>query len=156
MAYEYVVGGYWVNDGKVLLVHHKKFDKWTPPGGHMEENETPADTIIREFMEEVRLPVEVIPAAPAAFAGDDRITPIPLPFHMDLEAVDGFAVPTICYYYYVRPVNPDTELIHLEEELHGLGWFSKEDLKELKTFEQVRAVAAYALDHYPQTPPLQR
>ena len=25
---------------KVLLVHHKKFNKWNQPGGHIEDNET--------------------------------------------------------------------------------------------------------------------
>ena len=35
------------------MVHHKKANDWIPPGGHIEENESPAATVIREFREEL-------------------------------------------------------------------------------------------------------
>jgi 8-oxo-dGTP pyrophosphatase MutT (NUDIX family) len=148
MAYKLFASGYLVVDGKVLLVHHNKFDKWTPPGGHMESDETQAETVVREFKEETNLDVTVIPFAPPAFDGDDNATPIPLPFHMDLE-VEGFDVPHIGHFFFVQLVDPNQEITHQEAEVHGAQWFSKEELKDLKTFEQVRALANYALDHYP-------
>ena len=40
---------------KILLVHHKKFNKWVQPGGHIEENETIEQCIIREVKEETGL-----------------------------------------------------------------------------------------------------
>ncbi len=86
MAYKSFASGYLVKDGKVLLVHHNKFDKWTPPGGHMEENETPDQTVIREWREELGLQVAVVPAYASAFAGDSNATPIPMPFYMDFRA----------------------------------------------------------------------
>lgn len=146
--YKQFASGYLVKDGKVLLVHHSKFDKWTPPGGHMEEDETPEDTVVREFKEETTLDIEVIPALPAAFSGDDNATPIPLPFHMDLER-EGFDVPHIGHFFWVKMKDQNQSVSHQESEAHGFGWFSKEELVDLKTFEQVRALALYALDNYP-------
>jgi 8-oxo-dGTP pyrophosphatase MutT (NUDIX family) len=147
--YKQFASGYLIKDGKVLLVHHNKFDKWTPPGGHMEEDETPADTVVREFKEETSLDVEVIAAYPSAFEGDDNATPIPLPFHMDLER-EGFDVPHVGHFFYVKMLNSNQNISHQESELHGFDWFTADALKDLKTFDQVRAVARYALEHYPK------
>jgi len=38
---------------KVFLGHHKKADDWIPPGGHIERNETPIESAIREAKEEL-------------------------------------------------------------------------------------------------------
>lgn len=37
---------------KVLVLHHKKLDKWVVPGGHIEDNENPIQAIAREIREE--------------------------------------------------------------------------------------------------------
>lgn len=39
----------------IYLVHHKKADDWIPPGGHIDQNELPPDTVRREFKEELSL-----------------------------------------------------------------------------------------------------
>ncbi|WP_055530672.1 NUDIX domain-containing protein [Streptomyces graminilatus] len=54
----YICSGYLVERGQVLLVHHNRFDKWVPPGGHIEPGESFAGTAVREFKEETGLPVE--------------------------------------------------------------------------------------------------
>jgi 8-oxo-dGTP pyrophosphatase MutT (NUDIX family) len=38
---------------QILLVHHKKANSWIPPGGHLEKDEEPITTVIREFQEEL-------------------------------------------------------------------------------------------------------
>jgi 8-oxo-dGTP diphosphatase len=148
MAYKSFASGYLVKDGKVLLVHHNKFNKWVPPGGHIEENETPDQAVIREVKKELSLDVVVSPAHESAFAGDANATPIPMPFHIDLER-EGFDVPRIGYFFYIK-LQGSSDISVQEEELHGAGWFSKDDLPGLTTFDQVRALAAYAIDHYPK------
>lgn len=45
---------------KILLHWHKKVKTWLPPGGHVEENETPVDTAVRETFEESGLNIEII------------------------------------------------------------------------------------------------
>lgn len=37
----------------VYIGHHRKADDWIPPGGHIEPNEDPIDTVIRESQEEL-------------------------------------------------------------------------------------------------------
>ena len=148
MAYKSIASGYLVKEGKVLLVHHKKFDKWTPPGGHIEENETLDQAVVREWKEELDLDIHVIPAHENAFAGDANATPIPMPFHIDLER-EGFDVPHIGYFFYVRLQDPTQPIKVLETELKGFKWFAKEELQQISTFEQVRALANYAIIHYP-------
>lgn len=37
----------------IYLVHHKKANLWIPPGGHIEPNELPEQTVKREFYEEL-------------------------------------------------------------------------------------------------------
>lgn len=149
MEYKAFASGYLVQDSKVLLVHHNKFDKWVPAGGHIEIGETPSEAAIREFEEETGIKVEVVPAYPSAFSGDQNSTPIPMPFHIDVE-VEGFDHPRIGYFFYVKPLSSIESLKHQESELLGIDWFGKDDLPELKTFEQVRALATFALDNYPQ------
>ncbi len=146
MAYKSFASGYLVKENKVLLVHHKKFNKWTPPGGHIEENETPADAVVREWKEELGLSVEVLPAYESAFMGDSNSTPVPMPFHIDLER-EGFDVPHVGYFFYIKGVE-DQQLNLQLAEIHDAKWFSKEDLPSLETFDQVRALANYAIDHY--------
>ena len=150
MAYKYFASGYLVKDDKVLLVHHKKFDKWTPPGGHMEENETPDQTVLREWKEELGLDVDVVPAHESAFAGDANATPVPMPFHIDLER-EGFDVPHLGFFFYVTLKNANQVINVLKNELHDARWFSKKELATLPTFEQVRALAMYTFSHYPKT-----
>jgi len=41
------------DQGKILLVHHKKANLWLPPGGHVEKNEHPQHTVTREMQEEL-------------------------------------------------------------------------------------------------------
>ncbi len=149
MAYKYFSSGYLVRDGKVLLVHHKKFDKWTPPGGHLEENETPDQALIREWKEELDLDIGILPAHESAFSGDANATPVPMPFHINLER-EGFDVPHIGYFFYVRLEDSDQIITVLESELHDAKWFSKEELSTIQTFDQVRALAEYAINHFPE------
>jgi len=149
MSYKNFASGYLVKDNKVLLVHHNKFDKWVPPGGHIEDNETPDQAVIREWKEEVGLDIKILPAYPSAFAGDSNATPIPMPFHIDLEK-EGFDVPHIGHFFYVAFLKDDQQIDFQKEELLNAGWFSKEDLMNLKTFDQVRALASFALQNYPK------
>lgn len=51
----------YIFDGeKTLLLFHPKHQKWLPPGGHLEPNETPPECARREVREETGLEIEFI------------------------------------------------------------------------------------------------
>ncbi len=56
----FTVTTYVVEEGRVLLLFHPKFQKWLPPGGHLELNETPIEGAKREVMEETGIEIEFI------------------------------------------------------------------------------------------------
>lgn len=43
---------YLIENQRVLLLFHRKVQKWLPPGGHIEANETPSEAARREVLEE--------------------------------------------------------------------------------------------------------
>jgi len=71
-----------------------------------------------------------------------------MPFHIDLER-EGFDVPHVGYFFYVELLGDKEPHAVLKSELHEVRWFMKKDLSKVATFDQVRALAAYAIDHYP-------
>lgn len=146
----YICSGYLVERGKVLLVHHNRFDKWVPPGGHIEPRESFAGTAVREFKEETGLLVEAISSQPAIHPADDNATPAPVPFYVDIER-EGFTIPALVQFFYVRrQAGTGEQAVEVQlEEVHGAGWFGLEDLEQLPTFEQVRSLARFALLNYP-------
>jgi 8-oxo-dGTP diphosphatase len=145
-----ICSGYLVEQGRVLLVHHNRFDKWVPPGGHIEPGETFAGTVVREFKEETGLLVEALSAQPVIHPADANATPEPVPFYVDLER-EGFAVPAIVQFFYVRRLAQAVgQPVHAQlEEVRAARWFAREDLTRLPTFEQVRSLAWFALHNYP-------
>lgn len=59
----YIAHGILVRDGAVLLLHRREGrylgGQWDVPGGTVEADEAPADTVVREFAEETGLRVRV-------------------------------------------------------------------------------------------------
>ena len=45
---------------RVLLLWHRRLERWMPPGGHVDEDETPEDAAKRECKEETNLDVEIV------------------------------------------------------------------------------------------------
>lgn len=52
------------SEGKILLVDHRKAQLWLPPGGHVELNEHPKDTVIREVKEELGIEADFLIPSP--------------------------------------------------------------------------------------------
>lgn len=49
-----------IEQSHILLIHHKRIAAWLPPGGHLEDNEFPHQTAIRETKEETGLHINII------------------------------------------------------------------------------------------------
>lgn len=61
---DFTVAIFVVHAGKVLVIHHKKLDRWLPLGGHIELDEDPEQAALRETLEESGLEVELIGERP--------------------------------------------------------------------------------------------
>ena len=47
----FVATCYVVNDGATLLHEHEKLEMWLPPGGHVDRDELPHETALRETLD---------------------------------------------------------------------------------------------------------
>ena len=116
-----------VHDSKVLLIHHRKLDKWLPLGGHIELDEDPEVAALREAKEESGLDVELIGERPPTTEPGTRalIAPRFLDIHRISDTHEHIGM-----IYWARPKSGDVQLA--TEEHHDIRWCSVEDLEKLQ------------------------
>jgi 8-oxo-dGTP diphosphatase len=144
MKIDLVVAGYLIHNDRVLLIHHKKLDTWIPPGGHIEENETPDDAVRREFREELNLNVEILNRNDIPNEGNitEQLT---VPFYVNIHNVGDHE--HCCFFYLCVPRNPGEIRIN-RKELNDSGWFSLEDLEKDHVPPDVRNIAKKAFEMF--------
>ena len=71
---------------KIFLHWHAKVKEWLPPGGHIELNEDPIETAIRETLEELGIEIQIANRKDNLFKFDD-VDSIPSPETILLEEV---------------------------------------------------------------------
>jgi 8-oxo-dGTP pyrophosphatase MutT (NUDIX family) len=116
-----------VRDQKVLLIHHRKLDKWLPLGGHVELDEDPEQAALREAKEESGLDVELIGERPPTSGNGTRalIPPRFLDIHRITDTHEHIGM-----IYWARPKSGNTTLA--AEEHHDIRWCSASELDELR------------------------
>ena len=82
----FVATCYVVCDGATLLHEHDELDMWLPPGGHVDRDELPHETALRETYEETGLRPELI--AEAGPYDTDQVASLPRPAAFLLEDID--------------------------------------------------------------------
>jgi len=124
---DFTVAIFVVQNSRVLLIHHRKLDKWLPLGGHIELDEDPEQAALREAREESGLEVELIGERPPTTEPGTRalIAPRFLDIHRITETHEHIGL-----IYWARPKNGT--LTHAELEHHDLRWCSSADLDALK------------------------
>ena len=145
--------GYTINKGrtKMLLVHHKGLNKWLPPGGHVEKDEVPHETAIREVYEETGVTASPI-------LDDDH--------DLGLKNIKEAQIPRpyALMYQIIPESKKDVEHIHLDmvftleanesdqiaariQEVHDVRWVSKKDiLEKYDVFDSVKGFAKDVLN----------
>jgi len=141
MKTDLVVGGYVIHKDKVLLIHHKKLDIWLPVGGHINENETPDQAVIREVKEEVGLDIEILNHSNIPLEGNIRKN-LSLPFYVNVHSVGDHD--HCCFFYLCKTINP--EELKINNEVKDCGWFSKEELNKPHVPADVRNIALKAFE----------
>ena len=86
MDVDLVVSGYILHEKRVLLIHHRKLDIWIPPGGHIDENETPDEALHRELLEELNLEIEILNRNDMPNKGN-IVEQLALPFYVNVHNV---------------------------------------------------------------------
>lgn len=139
----FVATGYVVRDGKTLLLKHRKLGLWLPPGGHIDEGETPDEACLREILEETGLKAELASSRRSPDPADGRVRYLPVPDHVQLEDIPNHPQ-HVDFIYFCRV--PDGEVTLAEREHDGLRWFTLEDLEsDPELTEEVRLTAAMAI-----------
>jgi 8-oxo-dGTP pyrophosphatase MutT (NUDIX family) len=124
---DFTVAIFVVHDGKILLIHHRKLDKWLPLGGHIELDEDPEQAALREAKEESGLEVELLGERPPTTGPGTRalIAPRFLDIHRINETHEHIGL-----IYWARPRHGDLTLA--AEEHHDIRWCSADELEELQ------------------------
>jgi 8-oxo-dGTP pyrophosphatase MutT (NUDIX family) len=124
---DFTVAIFVVQNSRVLLIHHRKLDKWLPLGGHIELEEDPEQAALREAREESGLEVELIGERPPTTEAGTRalIAPRFLDIHRITETHEHIGM-----IYWARPRNGRLTLAELEH--HALRWCSSAELDALQ------------------------
>jgi 8-oxo-dGTP pyrophosphatase MutT (NUDIX family) len=124
---DFTVAIFVVHEGRVLLIHHRKLDKWLPLGGHIELDEEPEQAALREAKEESGLDVELLGERPPTTEPGTRA--LIAPRFLDIHRI----TPThehIGLIYFARPRGGDVTLA--TEEHHDIRWVGAEELDGLQ------------------------
>ena len=123
---------------RVLLLWHRRLKRWMPPGGHVEEDETPEDAAKRECKEETNLDVEIIGDTQGDLfdANSDEGRMLKKPIALLLENIPACpersegAHQHMDFLYLARPLN-ETAADFNRRESDGMRWFTKSEIEKL-------------------------
>lgn len=134
---------YIVNNGRVLLHMHKKYNAWFAVGGHVKHDELPQTAAVREAAEETGLIVELVSTEHAAVELGN-VEQLALPFIICREGIGSDRE----FFDFVYIAKTDaTRLSPQDGESRVFRWFSKSELLNEPTLKQhIRRTAIAVLD----------
>jgi 8-oxo-dGTP pyrophosphatase MutT (NUDIX family) len=108
----------------LMLIDHIKARLWLPAGGHVEVDEDPKDTVIREAMEELKIQADL-----STKLGDK-------PFFVTVTETKNADIHTDVSLWYVIKGDVNKKLDFDKREMNSYRWFSidevlSEDIKNL-------------------------
>lgn len=132
---------------KVLMIYHRKLQKWLPPGGHMDANETPPEAARREAREETGLEIE--------FIAQENVW-------VDRWNANSFERPYLCLLEEIpsvggQPAHQHMDMVYVarknggtlieSSETDGIRWFSMEDVEKLNPESEIFLETIQVLRH---------
>lgn len=137
-----------IENDKVLLVFHRKLQKWLPPGGHIDTNETPPVAAKREALEETGLEIELIPQE-NIWINQWNAKSFERPYMCLLEEVPAFgdhaAHQHMDFIYLARPIGG--QVMQNFRETAGIRWFSLNEIEALISDVEIFAETKESLRH---------
>ncbi|MBW2970717.1 NUDIX domain-containing protein [Candidatus Woesearchaeota archaeon] len=129
---------YIIKGNKVLMTWNKKMEDWIPLGGHIDENELPCDSVIREAKEESGLDIELVDSWDTS---KSKNLVQPLHLHLDHVADDHKHIDLV---YVARVIGG--EKLDQSDEGTALKWFSKQEIERMELIPNVKEMALRALE----------
>lgn len=165
----HTAAGYLIQNGRVLLIKHKKLGMWLAPGGHVEPEELPHQAAEREVWEETGITVKAIQAfdvPPSAVTTEILPTPAMSNLHWVCEANYhnrlASALPDqrhaskvwprgceqhLGQVFFVEPVDKAAiEFKQNVEETDGIAWFGLADIAGLETSADLKTELRWMLE----------
>lgn len=138
---------------RTLLLWHKKLKRWMPPGGHIDENETPEDAAKRECKEETQLDVEIFGDPQTDLFAGNRAEGRMLkkPIAMLLEEIPALpernqpAHQHMDFLFIAKPLDESQAATIDVNESDHMRWFTKQEVEALPESEIFWNVKAYIL-----------
>ena len=127
-----------VNKGKVLMTWNKKVNNWIPIGGHIEPNELPCSSVVREAKEESGLDIELV--SPFDKSKTANLVQ-PVHIHLDHIKEDHKHI-NLIYFGIIK----DGECFKIDDEGKELKWFRKKELEKENLLPSVKEWAIEALN----------
>jgi len=140
---------------RTLLLWHKRLQRWMPPGGHLDPDETPDEAAKRECKEETGLDVDIVGAdQPDLFAGNSSEgRMLKKPIAMLLEEIPASpergeaAHQHMDFLFIARPLDESQATSMAEEESEKMRWFTRADVESLDDASEIFSnVKTYILD----------
>ncbi len=123
---DFTVAIFVVHEGRVLVIHHRKLDRWLPLGGHIELDEDPEQAALRETREESGLDVELLGERPPTTGPGTRA--LIGPRYLDIHRISD-THEHIGMIYFARPKGGQVTLAQAEH--HDIRWCTAEQLESL-------------------------
>ncbi|MEC7840120.1 MAG: NUDIX domain-containing protein [Chlamydiota bacterium] len=140
MKRQFCATTYIIKEEKFLLIFHRKLQKWLPPGGHVEPNETPPECAKREALEETGLVIEILKQE-NIWVEDWNANSFERPFMCMLEEIPEYgkepAHQHMDMVYVGTPVGG--KLKHNEGEVDDIRWFTLDEIERLQEDVEIYA-----------------
>ena len=141
--FRYTCAIFIIKDDAVLMVRHKKLQRWLPPGGVIEAHETPDQAALREVLEETSLKVRLLGRKTAALPEVDLVHP---PIHIQVEHNPHGNV-NIDFIYYAELINQKDSCKINTDELEEFCWMSQDLINQLIPEEEIKINCLRAINH---------
>jgi len=141
----FTASGLVFNDkNEILLIKHRRFGVWLPPGGQLDVGEAPHEAVVREVLEETGIEVEIISKGQGINAQFCREIPNPFAV-LGLDVAGDGSYELHDTRYLCRAVGG--QLSAQIAEVSDVGWFSYEEFKKLETFDDTIQIMAKAMEY---------
>lgn len=142
MEKHFTATAYILDQNKILLIQHPKLGKWLPPGGHLEENETPPECAKRETLEETGLEITLI-RQENLWLNFWNATSIERPYLCLLENIPAHGD---------KPAHQHIDMIFLALPIGGsllpsARWFTLEEIERMADDEEIFAETKTTIRH---------